>query len=315
MDMEMTDTHPSRLTPEDAFRHELPDHEAAREALYWTVLLPDEQLGIAVYFYLKPTGEASNILLAYGPDLEPYVFDFVADVTFEGKDLDDFRVGRASARQPDPLRTWEVAYQGDRLSLDFSYTAIHEPFDYWQNPNGSPLAFTSGNRIEQSGVIEGTVVFDGRRIPFHTTGHHDHSWGMRDWKSMLHYKWIGAQAGPELSLHAAQVIWRGRVMVNGYAFRDGLLSPIVDGRFEGTYDADVHTRTSEIELIDAAGRTTRASAERFAGAKAPFPGVLLTETACRFEIDGRPGVGVVEMLFPEGYGTHVAANWPELSGS
>jgi hypothetical protein len=282
--------------------------------MYWVICLPEERLGISVYAYLKPTGEATQLVLGWGPELRTVLLDEIRDVAVEGDDLDDFAVGRLRMRQPDPLRTWEVSYAGEEMQLDFRFRALHRAFSYWENPNGSPLAFTSHNRIEQCGAVEGTLRYRGRTVDFRTTAHHDHSWGMRDWAAMMHYKWIAAQAGEELAVHAAQVIWRGRVMVNGYVYRDGLLSPLVDARFDGTYESDLHPRTLELELRDAAGRLTRARGERFGGTVFPFPGVELTETGCRFEIEGRPGVGLCEMLWPEGYRAHLERTWGELGG-
>ena len=52
----------------------------------------------------------------------------------------------------------------------------------------------------------------------------------------------------------------------------------------------------------------------FGGTVFPFPGVELTETGCRFEIEGRPGVGLCEMLWPEGYRTHLETTWGHLGG-
>lgn len=303
------------LTERDAYRHELPDHPSAREALYWNLMLPEEELGLSMYVYLKATGEASSVMLGYGPQLGPAIAEHAEDVELEGSDLDDFRVGGLVVRQPEPHGVWEIEYEGEDLRLQMRYEALHEAFSYWRNPNGSPLAFTNGNRVEQAGAVEGTLWRDGREIAFSTTGGHDHSWGIRDWAGMLHYKWVHAQAGRDLAFHAAQVMWRGVSTVNGYVLRDGELAPLIDARFDATYEADAFTRTVELEMRDEAGRVTRARGERFAGAPFPFPGVELTEAGCRFEIEGQPGVGLVEMLWPEGYRDHLAETWPELAGS
>ncbi|HEX3605378.1 MAG TPA: hypothetical protein VH134_05615 [Candidatus Dormibacteraeota bacterium] len=312
----MTETAaPTELTARDALRHQLPDHPSAREAMYWVICLPEERIGISVYAYLKPTGEATQVVLAWDPELRTVLLDEIRDVPVRGADLDDFAVGRLHMRQPDPLLTWDIEYAGEEMQLDFRFRALHRAFSYWENPNGSPLAFTSHNRIEQCGTVEGTLRFRGRSVHFRTTAHHDHSWGMRDWQAMMHYKWIAAQsADAQLAVHATQVIWRGRVMVNGYVLRDGLLSPLVDARFDGTYESDLHPRTVELEVRDAAGRVTRARGERFGGTVFPFPGVELTETGCRFEIEGRPGVGLCEMLWPAGYRDHLASTWGHLGG-
>jgi hypothetical protein len=308
----MSTTH--AFTERDAYRHQLPADERAREAIYWNLLLPEVKLGVSLYIYFKPTGEATEVMLAYGEDRAP-ILETVADVRAEGEDLDDLRVGPMRVRHPEAFRTWEVDYAGERVQLRYRYEAMTEPFSYHRNPGGSPVSFTDGDRVEQDGTVEGVLTFDGREIPFATTAHHDHSWGIRDWAAMMHYKWIAAQCGADLSIHACQIVWRGVSTVNGYVWRDGTHSPLVDVSWGGTYDADVLPATTELELRDEAGRTTRASGRWFAGTVFPIGGVELTENAMTFEIEGRKGVGINEMLWPEGYLAHMKRYYAHLAGT
>lgn len=294
------------LLPEDDLRHPLPDSELARESLYWNVALPEEELAAIAYLFVKPSGAASSLLLAFGPDpAQPLGLDLREDVPFEGTDLDDCRVAGMHLRQPRALETAELSVSGDGLGLEYRFEGLHEAFDYARNSSGSPSAMAQ-NRFEQGGWIDGALTLGERRVPFATTGERDHSWGTRDWRSIHHYKWISAQAGPEIAINALLMMWRGELIVNGFVFRDGELSPLADLRARTDYDEDFHHQTIELDLIDEAGRSTKARGERFAGVRLPFGGVMIVESACRFEIEGHPGVGMVELVWPEGYMEHMA---------
>jgi hypothetical protein len=281
------------LHADDDLRHDLGSDERARESMVWNVLLPDEELYAIGYITIKSTEEATRLLVVFGGEGEP-LLDIAPDVPFEGRDLDEFTLGGMRITQPLRSRAMTASYAGERLGLDYRFDAIHEPFDFERNRDGcAPVAAT--NRFEQAGRIAGTLTADGREVAFDTTGHRDHSWGVRDYEAILHWKWISAQAGPALAVHAMHTWYQGRQYTNGYVWRDGELSPIVDLRAGISYDGNAMQRSAEIELIDELGRTTDVQADYFAGGFLPFAGVVMAEAGCRVEIAGEPGVGVVEL--------------------
>jgi hypothetical protein len=303
---------PATLAERDDLRHDIGTDPDARESKVFNVLLPDEGIFVIGYFTMKATTETTRILIVLETDAAPVV-DIAPDQPFEGADLDDFTVAGMHVTQPERSRSMTVAYTGDRIGLDYRFDAIHEPFSFDRNADGvAPVAAT--NRFEQAGRIAGTVTFDGREIPFDTTGHRDHSWGVRDYDSILHWKWISAQAGPETAIHAMHIWYQGRQYTNGYVFLDGLLSPIVDLKVRATYDDQVVQRTGDFTILDEAGRTTTAHADYFAGAPVPLGNVVMVEAGCRFSIAGRDGVGVFEQGWQPAYYEHLRSGRyaPEL---
>jgi hypothetical protein len=300
------------LSPAVDRGHDLGSDPRARESLLWNVVLPNRKLFVIAYFTRKATPEAALVFVAFGPD-GPVALELAPEVEIEGDDLGEFAAGPLTVRHTEPLVGVEVAYTGERIELDCRFAGFHDAWDFERNLDGcAPVAAT--NRFEQSGEIEGTLRVDGREIPFATTGHRDHSWGVRDYPAILHWKWISAQAGPDLAFHAMHTWWRGRQYTNGYVWRDGTLSGIVDLRVDTEYDAELLQQSARFEICDEAGRSTFASAERFAGGFLPLGDVVMAEAGCRFDIHGRDGVGVFEQGWQPGYLEHLRSHptkpWP-----
>jgi hypothetical protein len=271
--------------------------------MVWNVLLPDAERYAIGYVTIKPSKESTRLLVIFGPDGDP-VIELAADRPFEGEDLDDFAIAGMQISQPVRSQAMTVDYSGEQAALRYRFDAVHEPFDYARNADGcAPVAAT--HRCEQAGRITGTLSSDGESIDFATTGHRDHSWGVRDYGAIQHWKWISAQAGPDTAIHAMHTWFQGRQYTNGYVFRDDECSPIVDLRVRTEYDAEMLQRRATFTLRDEAGRTTAAEAELFAGGFLPFGGVVMAEAGCRFTIEGGDGIGVFEQGWPPAYLEHL----------
>lgn len=291
------------LAADDDLRHDLGSVPMARESMVWNVLLPDQQRYAIGYFTMKPSTESTRLLVVFGPDGEPLI-DVAPDQEFEGENLDDFIVAGMRIAQPERSKSMTVTYSGDDVGLDYRFDALHEPFDFERNADGcTPVAAT--NRFEQAGRISGALTVGGDVLPFATTGHRDHSWGVRDYRAILHWKWISAQAGPSLAMHAMHTWYQGRQFTNGYVARDGLLSPVTELVVRADFDADVMQRAADLTLTDEAGRTTNAAAEFVAGGFLPLGDIAMAEAGCRFQIDGHDGIGVLEYGWQPAYLAHL----------
>jgi hypothetical protein len=84
--------------------------------------------------------------------------------------------------------------------------------------------------------VQGVLSLNGREVPIDTTGQRDHSWGRRDWATFQDWKWISAQAGHELAVNVMVSHARGETSHNGYVFREGVVTPIVEARIAARYD-------------------------------------------------------------------------------
>lgn len=110
-----------------------------------------------------------------------------------------------------------------------TYEALHPAFSYRENPDGCP-SYIADDRFEQSCRVVGTLSLHGREISIDTTGQRDHSWGTRDWATFQDWKWISAQAGPDLAVNLMLAHGRGETTHHGYVFRDGVVTPVAHGR-------------------------------------------------------------------------------------
>ena len=144
-----------------------------------------------------------------------------------------------------------------------------------------------------------------RTITFDTTGHRDHSWGTRDWSAFQHYTWFQGQAGDGVSVHFWKQNALGRTVVRGYVFKEGLLAEVTDVTVD--WQGDANFRHTQYE----AGRKTTISVDVYAHYPLiPDPAIVLNETAGRATIDGKPGLGWMEMAWPKAYLDHIIANSP-----
>jgi hypothetical protein len=288
----------------DDLRHRVPAGVKTRDSLFWNLILPDEQIGVQLYIWIDGEGVAGRQVAVYFPDREENIVLNATGVALgEGCDLDSWECAGFSLRQPEPLRTAEVSFQGEGgLSLEYRFTARHRPFSYRENPDGCP-AWMAVNRFEQSGRAEGTLTVGRRTIDFADVwAHRDHSWGRRNWNWVHHWKWLVAGVPDGTDLNAMFHIARGETGVNGHILRDGEPVPIVAARHTATYDDDMSQRVLHAELTDARGQVTELEMERYAIFHLPFGSdTLLSEAACRVRIDGQTGQGQFETLWPRGY--------------
>lgn len=292
--------------PQDDLRHR-PDHPGgkARDSLFWQLIMPDERTGFQCYLYLTGEGKAGFNLIVWGEDKRPQVLELITGEVPETMDFDDFRLGGLSVQQPADQRTARVRYEGNGISLDYDFTAIHAPFSYRANPDGLPDWFAT-NRLEQSGRVRGHISWPGRRIDFDRIGHRDHSWGQRHWQVPQHWKWLVAYT-PDASQTVNAWIWyaKGEHGIGGYIVRNGELVPIAGvARQNSTFRPDMSQQSIDIELIDIRGGRCHLTMERFGLVKLPTGGrfaTMIMEAACNATIDGVPAAGQFECQWPVGY--------------
>lgn len=283
-------------------RHRLPAD--ARESLVFMLQLPEARVAGFVYTWVSGAGKAGSAFVVYGPLVgEKPIVEMIDGLPVpESQGFDRWSVGKAEVRHGEAFKTAEVTVAGGgRASLEYRFEATHPPYAYGSSAKGCP-GWVADNRIEQSGRITGALTVDGRRIPFDTMGHRDHSWGTRDWNVSQHWKWLEAQSGPDLIVHFWEVEALGRTILRGYVVRDGKMAEVtgVDVSFE--HDNRLAANSFKAKVSDDLGRTTTVGGETFA--RFPFPvtpQVTLQECSMAITIDGAPGVGHVELCWPAAY--------------
>jgi hypothetical protein len=295
------------LTEKDELRHSHDRDSTWRESLYWGFVLPEASLGLLAYLRLDPNaGIVSPMVLVYrGSGEVVYAFNkaypLPPKLELDEVNLEGFRFSGLR-----PLSACALAFtDGAGTSLEFHFTGLHPPFEYAQNRTGCPR-YLATNRFEQAGRFEGTLRLKDETFPLSLYGQRDHSWGTRDWDAIQHYKWIAAQNRDGAALNLTYSVVRGEVAFNGYVYSGGKMEGIVRADINTTYAGDGIThRAISAAVFDEGGRTTRLDATMFAVTELPMEQSVVVEGAARVAIDGIPGAGIFEWLWPKDYFNHL----------
>ena len=291
-------------------RHELPDRPLERESVPYTFVLPDEGLAAFCYTWVDKDHRAGSAFVLFGPGTgDAPIAEAVDGIEVSpSMNFDDWRVGSVHLQHDLKFLSARMNLQGTRAGIDAHFEALHQPYAYGFHADGCP-DYVATNRIEQAGRVHGVVRVDERRIPFDSFGARDHSWGTRDWQIPQHWKWLHAQAGPDLCVHFWQFQARGRVELRGYVFRDGQIVEVESVDVKFGHDRQYNQTSLEVELLDRAGRRTHLSGSHYAHFPLiPGSHTVLNEGAMRCEINGRSGVGWSEFMWPSGYLEYLRAS-------
>jgi hypothetical protein len=294
------------LDPRHDQRHRLTDAPLARESLVF--MLPRAAEGVAAFVYTWVNGEskAGAALCVYGPAIGPEaIFEIVDGLEVpRTMGFDDWRVGGLHVRHGTPLQTAQLTFAGQRASLEYRFEAMHPAYNYGSHAEGCP-SWLADDRFEQSGRVTGVLRLGGRELRFDTLGHRDHSWGTRDWFYAQHWKWLIAQAAPDLAVHFFDIEAVGRNVLRGYVQRDGRIAAVTGVDVSYTTDAALYQTSLDALVEDELGRKTRVRGPVFAMFEFKVsPLATLNEGSMTLEIEGRPGVGHVEVMWPKDYLTY-----------
>lgn len=284
------------LTDRDDRRHRLFDDPLQRESLIFLVFVPEENVGMIAYTWVNGSHEAGSMGLVFGPGNERYAQFRTEGVEVSPEaDFDNWVVGPLTVRHGAAHREAHVTFEHEGVTLDYHFDATTPAFSYQDNAGGCP-SWLADNRLEQSGLVHGTITIGDRVIPFDTTGHRDHSWGRRDWTAIHQYRWVNVQSGPDIAINFLDGSALDQQCTFGYVDRDGKQSPITDIAVDVSRDVEHYSYTSaRFVLTDAAARTTEIVADR-RGPLAVWPagGLESHDGGGPCTINGRPGLLHVE---------------------
>ena len=291
------------LDPVNDGRHKLGSLPLERESIPYVISMPEHGIASFVYTWVTKDNIAGCAFLAYGPGIgEQPIMEMVDGIDVGAdKNFDDWQVGPLHLKQDLKLKTAKLVARGKRVELDATFEAAHPAYAYGFHPEGCP-DWAATNRLEQAGTIKGVLRIDGKAYAVDTTCARDHSWGTRNWDVPQHWKWVHAQAGPDLCVHFWKIEARGRTILRGYVLRDGLMAEVSSVDTDWTNDAQYRHKTIDARVIDTAGRETRIRGNYFAHfPMPPVPTCTLMEGAMSCEIDGKSGVGWSEFMWPTSY--------------
>ena len=300
------------LDPAHDGRHVLRDEARARESVPYLLNLPEQGIALFTYTWVNSASEAGAVLAVFGPGVGPQpVVGPLADRPVPSTmGFDEWQIGGFTMQQDLKFDRARIRWESDKVSLDLQFEAFHPPYSYGRDARGC-MPYVADDRIEQSGTAKGRLRLGERHIDFDTTGHRDHSWGMRDWAVFQHYKWVHAQAGSDVAVHLWEVQALGRVELRGYVYKQGRLSVVSDVKTEYEYEGPLNPTAFAAVIRDADGRTTTLKARVVSRFQLyPEPQTCLHESAGTGEIDGRPAVAWLELFFPESYRQHIGKVGP-----
>ena len=292
------------LDPVNDGRHLLKNEALERESvLPFVMVLPEQKLASFVYSWVNKDHVAGSAFVVFGPGAgaQPIATRVDEVLVRADQNFDDWHVGKVHLRSDLKLKTAEISVDSERIGIESHFEAAHPAYAYGFHPDGCP-DYAATNRLEQAGRLRGVMRVDDRKIPFDTMCARDHSWGTRDWETPQHWKWLHAQAGPELCVHFWQIHARGRIDLRGYVYRDGRMAEV--DSVEVDFGVDQRYLQTHIEAIlhDTAGRSTRVTGEFFANVPfIPGPHTTLNEGAMSCQIEGRTGAGWCEFMWPTAY--------------
>lgn len=291
--------------PEDDLRHRPAPGGQMRDSLFWQVSMAEEKLCLQVYFFATEDGNAGCNICLWGEGVDPAVVDFHSGSIPDDCDFSAIDLAGLVVRQDIAAQRSTLSYEGARLKLDFSFSALHEAFSYHANADGLP-GWMATNRIEQSGILQGWVEIDGRRVSLDgRVGHRDHSWGLREWAMPQHWKWLAAYT-PDGTIAMNGWIWiaGGERGVAGYVARDGKVSPITAIRDRTEYDAEMMQQSAILSIDYGAAQPLELRLETFSAIRFPSSKrnpITITEAGCAATLDGIAGSGQFETHWPTPY--------------
>ncbi|MEV4422871.1 hypothetical protein AB0L40_23260 [Patulibacter sp. NPDC049589] len=289
-------------------RHALRPEAVARESFLFNVKLPELGLAGLVYTWVNADSVAGCAAWIYGGNPDGTAIFEISDGIPVPADqgFDRWTVGPLTASMRPGNEGTTAHFAGDRLEVELEFHPMHERYLYSEAPSGCPSYFAD-DRMEQSGRVTGRLRIDDREIPFEALGHHDHSWGTRDWGAVQHYKWLESQA-EDTSVHVFDLQAYGERHLAGYVYQDGVRSEVRTADWKVTYDERWVQQTVELRVVDETGRETTVTGQTFSDIAFPVdPNATLVEAMVRAEVGGRPGTAYLDFLWPPDYIAHITA--------
>lgn len=166
-----------QLTETDEYAHTADEESGWRESYYFNWVDLDTGISGFSTIGLLPNTKKREFVFAlfHGNEREVYFQEP------EGAFSDDFSEsltdGTLTYKLIQPLKEWEIIYNGPKLKADIHWPARFPVYDF-----GSGSGTSWAGHFEQSGAPYGTIEFpDGKIVKIKGYGERDKSWGSRNW--------------------------------------------------------------------------------------------------------------------------------------
>ena len=267
---------------------------------------PNEGFADATLFLFLPGGGAVAVLEKH-----------------DAKDIpEDARVGGIRHERREELVRWGVrcdakglgvAHAGDvdvaagprvgsvvEVDADLSFEAFMPPFGTSGRRVRSAAAAASAAAVaaghfEQACRVRGEVWIGDTTFVVDGLGVRDRSWGPRDWSAPWGWRWFSIPFGEDLAIGVHSVIFPGREVQAGWAWREGRTIKMTDFTLETVYEDRVH-RSLTIDATDEEGTAYAISGDVGPVIPLQIGSTRVNEGLTVFRMDGREATGIAEYL-------------------
>ncbi len=296
----------STVPPQDEFVHrDYPRNEerAWKENWYFNFIDRENNAWGINHISLERHKESGRFSAFHVVDGEILMYLNPIPLTEDFTELTD---GKLRVEFLEPHKRFRLTFQGPNHSVDLTYLARFDVFDY-AAAGGKSLEgdknSMSINHYEQAMTVNGTLTKDGVSRPIACLGHRDHSWGYRDETNVAGWNWIAVQF-PDRTINLSQVRISGmQPMSRGFVSDAGGNTGIGKVKIVSTErNEDGIPLSSVFEAVDESGRTWTLTSRRFSGLVLPLSekgkNVVVYENFSDYTLaeSGEQGVGIDEYL-------------------
>jgi hypothetical protein len=209
-------------------------------------------------------------------------------------DHTDMELGGIAVKATDD-RTQLVDVRHGAVGVHVEYTAFTRPFSFSMESHGA--GYGSGH-LESMGRVAGTLTTaDGDAFDISGWAYHDHSWGARDYGSVLSQRWVYGVFGPDLFFSSIALVLPSGTMHVGYVFDQGEFHCIDEASYGVRVATDGHTpEACDLTMWTADGRGYRATGEvTVSGTSRHNSGYFQTDGFGPMQLGGRVGTGIINL--------------------
>ncbi len=296
----------STVPPQDEFVHkDYPRNEekAWKENWYFNFIDRENNAWGINHISLERHKQSARFAAFHVVDDEILMYMNYIPLTEDFSELAD---GKLRVDFVEPHKKFHLTFDGPNHSVDLTYLARFDVFDYMPKGEKAPQGDKKSlaiNHYEQALTVSGTLTKDGVSRPIECLGHRDHSWGYRDETNIAGWNWIAVQF-PDKTINVSQVRIGGMKPISrGFVSEASGNTGILKANIVSTErNEDGIPLSSVFEMVDESGRAWTLTSQRFSGLVLPMnekgTNVVVYENFSDYTLaeTGEQGIGIDEYL-------------------
>lgn len=290
----------------------LPDQSNWLETNWFSFLIPERNMRGHVYAGFRTNlGVVMSSIKIWSQDTISVVgmdyYDARVHLPIpQGADLDDYQLDNGlHVRMTDPLKAWEISYQGMRdVSFELDVRALMPAVSSHDTrlPDGADFSHfhrvdealhSAVGHLDQTQMVTGHIVLDGERIEIAHPTNHDHSWSPRPEFGHGCGYFDEGYFGEDFAFHVMtkNTEAASAPVTNGYILDHGEVLALKNGH--GRYEVDGWVTTKlTYEVEDERGRTHVFTGEPTAVTVLPtWPNQFNLAAVVKWSYEGEAGWG------------------------